>query len=112
MQKKKNLLAEEDEVDFISCCDPNTVKFVIPPKKYKLNVLIHALLAGPMGGLGLWYLLPTTLNSLFYNNTGKINIYVLSPCIQISTRVNGSTFEFILTFCHFCRYPRIFVKKH
>lgn len=70
-KKKKNLLAEEDEVDFISCCDPDTVKFVIPPKKYKLNVLIHALLAGPMGGLGLWYLLPTTLNQLFYNNTGK-----------------------------------------
>ncbi|XP_053374492.1 pecanex-like protein 4 isoform X2 [Mercenaria mercenaria] len=70
MRKKKNLLAEEDEVDFISCCDAETLKFVIPPKKYKLNVLIHALVAGPMCGLGFRYLLPTTLNALYYNNTG------------------------------------------
>lgn len=78
MRKKKNLLAEEDEVDFISCCDAETVKFIVPPKKYKLNVLIHALVAGPMCGLTLWYLLPTTLNRLFYDNIGLYrNLHLL-----------------------------------
>ena len=70
IMKKKNLLADEDEVDFISCCDADTFKFVATPKKYKINILVHALVSGPMCGLGLWYLLPTTLNNLFYNNTG------------------------------------------
>ncbi|WAR18991.1 PCX4-like protein [Mya arenaria] len=77
MRKKKNLLSEEDEVDFISCCDPDTVKFVIPPKKYKLNVLVHALVGGPMAGLALLYLLPTTLNDLYNNTGGTVMLFML-----------------------------------
>ena len=69
--KKKNLLSEEDEIDFISCCDSETFKFVVPPKKYKINILLHALVSGPMCGLCLWYLLPTTLNNIYYHNTGE-----------------------------------------
>lgn len=70
--KKKNLLSEEDEVDFISCCDSETFKFVVPPKKYKINIIIHALVSGPMCALCLWYLLPTTLNNIYYSNTGGV----------------------------------------
>lgn len=68
--KKKNLLAEEDEVDFFSCCGVETFEFVIPKKKFKINIFLHALVSGPMCGLGMWYLLPVTLNSLYYNNLG------------------------------------------
>ena len=71
--KKKNLLAEDDEVDFISCCDSETLKFVVPPKKYKINIIIHAIVSGAMCGLCMLYLLPTTLNNLYYNNTGISN---------------------------------------
>ena len=70
IKKRKNLLAEEDEVDFISCCDADTVRFIVTPKRLKINVLLHALYAGPMCGLGLLYLLPTTLHGL-YSNTGE-----------------------------------------
>ena len=68
--KKKNLLAEDDEVDFVSCCDSETFKFVVPPKKYKINIIIHAIVSGAMCGLCMLYLLPTTLNNLYYYNTG------------------------------------------
>ncbi|KAL5007939.1 hypothetical protein ScPMuIL_013520 [Solemya velum] len=69
VQKKRNLLAEEDEVDFMSCLGVETFQFVIPAKKFKVNVLLHSLLSGVMCGLGLWYLLPTTLNKLYLNET-------------------------------------------
>ena len=69
--KKKNLLSEEDEIDFIACCDSETFKFVVPPKKYKINIVLHALVSGPMCALCLWYLLPTTLNNIYYHNTGE-----------------------------------------
>ena len=32
---KRNLFAEEDEVDFFSCCGVETFEFVVPLKKYK-----------------------------------------------------------------------------
>lgn len=47
--KKKNILAEEDEFDFESCCGVETLGFVIPPKKFKINIAVHALLSGWFG---------------------------------------------------------------
>lgn len=67
---KKNLFAEEDEIDFVSCCGVETYEFVIPRKKFIANLIIHAVLSGCMCGLSLWYLLPTTLNALYSNSTG------------------------------------------
>lgn len=67
---KKNILAEEDEVEFQSCCGAETIEFVIPPKNFKVNILVHGLVSGAMCGLTLWYLLPWTLNSLYGDNPG------------------------------------------
>ncbi|XP_061168054.1 pecanex-like protein 4 [Saccostrea echinata] len=67
---KKNLLAEEDEIDFMSCCGVETFEFIVPRKKFIANIAIHAVISGCMCGLALWYLLPATLNGLFSNNTG------------------------------------------
>ncbi|KAK6181580.1 hypothetical protein SNE40_009406 [Patella caerulea] len=68
--KKHNLLSEEDEVEFDSCCGSETVHFVIPPKSFKINILLHALISGMLCGLSLWYLLPWSLNILFFYNYG------------------------------------------
>lgn len=68
--KKKNFLAEEDEVDFQSCCGAETIEYVVPPKSFKLNILVHGLVSGVMCGLTLWYLLPWTLNALYESSTG------------------------------------------
>ena len=67
---KKNFLAEEDEVEFQSCCGAETIEFVIPPKNFKVNIVIHGLVSGGMCGLTLWYLLPWTLNSLYGDTAG------------------------------------------
>ena len=67
---KRNLFAEEDEVDFFSCCGVETFEFVVPLKKYKVNIIIHAVASGALCGLSLMYLLPLTLNSLYSNNIG------------------------------------------
>ena len=97
--KKKNLLSEDDEVDFISCCDSETFKFVVPPKKYKINIFLHALVSGAMCGLCLLYLLPTTLHNLYYNNTGMIfsfsEVRFFSPHI-VSTTLNWTRWSFWL----------------
>ncbi len=82
--KAKNMLSEDDEIDFQSCCGVETVKFILPGKKYKINILIHALLAGPLCGLGFWFLLPLTLEELYGNIAATILLYVtgwLTLCI-------------------------------
>ena len=66
--KAKNMLSEDDEIGFQTCCGAKTVTFVTPGKKFKLNIVIHAILSGPLCGLGLWYLLPETLNNLYNSN--------------------------------------------
>ena len=73
--KAKNMLAEDDEIDFQTCCGAETVAFVMPGKKYKLNIVIHALLSGPLCGLGFWYLLPSTLSDLYGNIAATIVLY-------------------------------------
>ncbi|RUS91438.1 hypothetical protein EGW08_000762 [Elysia chlorotica] len=74
-QKKRNLFSEEDQVEFESCCGADTLTFVVPPKKFKINIAFHALLSGAVCGLGFWYLLPYTLNKLYghsYGATGTV----------------------------------------
>ncbi|XP_046577291.1 pecanex-like protein 4 [Haliotis rubra] len=78
IRNKKNLFAEEDEIDFESCCGAETVEFVTPPKSYKFNIFFHALVSGAMCGLTLWYLLPYTLNRLYgfnYGATAVLHIF-------------------------------------
>ncbi len=75
--KGRNILAEDDEIDFESCCGVETMKFVVPGKKFKLNILFHALVSGPLCGLGFWYLLPMTLESLFGNAVATVVLYIL-----------------------------------
>ncbi|XP_013381869.1 pecanex-like protein 4 [Lingula anatina] len=70
LQQTINVLAEEDEVDFTSCCGVETFKFIVPVKKIKVNILFHALLSGALCGLGMWYLLPQTLNGLYNSSAG------------------------------------------
>ncbi len=64
----QNVLSEDDEIEFTSCCGFETIAFIVPGKKYRLNILLHALIAGGVGGLGFWYLLPQTLNNVYSNN--------------------------------------------
>ena len=71
------MLAEDDEVDFDSCCGLETVEFIIPPKKYKVNIVLHGLVAGSACGVAMSYLLPSTLDSLFGNVGATVVLYGL-----------------------------------
>ena len=73
--KAKNMLSEEEEIDFQTCCGTESVAFVVPGKKYKLNIVIHALISGPLCGLGFWYLLPKTLNDIYGNIAATIILH-------------------------------------
>nr|XP_054953631.1 pecanex-like protein 4 isoform X2 [Pan paniscus] len=64
-----DILAEEDEHEFTSCTGAETVKFLIPGKKYIANTVFHSVLAGLACGLGTWYLLPNRI-TLLYGSTG------------------------------------------
>ncbi|KAK7104932.1 pecanex-like protein 4 [Littorina saxatilis] len=81
---KKNFLAEEDEVDFQSCCGAETIEFVVPPKRFKLNILVHGLISGGMCGVTLWYLLPWTLNSLYGDDAGATAVLFLFGWFTLS----------------------------
>ncbi|XP_036431120.1 pecanex-like protein 4 [Colossoma macropomum] len=100
-----NILADEEEVEFTHCVAPETVRFVVPGKRFMVNVVLHTVLAGLLCGLGTWYLLPDRL-SVVYGDTGAgmgavVPVFVLSwvtLCIAeysliINTATETATFQ-------------------
>ncbi|XP_006891838.1 PREDICTED: pecanex-like protein 4-like [Elephantulus edwardii] len=90
-----DILAEEDEHEFTSCAGAETIKFLIPGKKYLTNTIFHAVLAGVVCGLGTWYLLPNRLTSLYGSMGGTVLLFIfgwLTLCIgEYSLIVNTAT---------------------
>ncbi|XP_069715079.1 pecanex-like protein 4 isoform X1 [Phaenicophaeus curvirostris] len=99
-------LTDEDEFEFSSCIGSETVKFIIPGKKYIINTVFHSLLAGVMCGLGTWYLLPNRITLLYSNIGGTVVIFVfgwVTVCIGeysliINTATETATFQALDTY--------------
>ncbi|XP_067847994.1 pecanex-like protein 4 isoform X2 [Heptranchias perlo] len=97
----ENTLADEDEFEFSSCAGSETVKFIIPGKKYLINTVFHSILAGALCGLGTWYLLPNRLMILYANTGATVVLFVfgwVTVCIGeysliINTAVEIATFQ-------------------
>nr|XP_021148503.1 pecanex-like protein 4 isoform X3 [Columba livia] len=97
----QNTLTDEDEFEFSSCVGSETVKFIIPGKKYIINTVFHSLLAGVLCGLGTWYLLPNRITLLYSNIGGTVVIFVfgwVTICIGeysliINTATETATFQ-------------------
>lgn len=88
-----NNLTDEDVWEFTSCAGSETVKFLVPGKKYIANVVVHSVLAGVLCALGTWYLLPDRLTALYGGNVGaSVTLFVfgwLTLCIgEFSLIVN------------------------
>ncbi|KAM9014105.1 pecanex-like protein 4 isoform 3-T5 [Ara ararauna] len=102
----QNTLTDEDEFEFSSCIGSETVKFIIPGKKYIINTIFHSLLAGVLCGLGTWYLLPNRITLLYSNIGGTVMIFVfgwLTICIGeysliINTATETATFQALDTY--------------
>ena len=73
----KNFLAQDDEVDFVSCCGFETVEFIFPGKKFVVNMVTHGLISGVLCGLMFLYLLPSALNGLYSNTGATVVVYIL-----------------------------------
>ncbi|XP_075470930.1 pecanex-like protein 4 [Ascaphus truei] len=93
--QNQNALTDEDEYDFAGCLGSETVKFIIPGKKFIANTVFHSILAGVMCGLGTCYLLPYRINLLYSNIGGTVMIFVfgwVTICIgEYSLIVNSAT---------------------
>ncbi|NXF94428.1 PCX4 protein, partial [Eubucco bourcierii] len=102
----QNTLTDEDEYEFSSCVGSETVKFIIPGKKYMINTIFHSLLAGVLCGLGTWYLLPNRITLLYSNIGGTVMIFVfgwVTICIGeysliINTATETATFQALDTY--------------
>ncbi|NXQ16842.1 PCX4 protein, partial [Peucedramus taeniatus] len=102
----QSTLTDEDEFEFSSCVGSETVKFIIPGKKYIINTVFHSLLAGVLCGLGTWYLLPNRITLLYSNIGGTVVIFVfgwLTICIGeysliINTATETATFQALDTY--------------
>nr|XP_033808382.1 pecanex-like protein 4 [Geotrypetes seraphini]XP_033808383.1 pecanex-like protein 4 [Geotrypetes seraphini]XP_033808384.1 pecanex-like protein 4 [Geotrypetes seraphini] len=97
----QNTLTDEDEYEFTNCFSSETIKFIIPGKKFIANIFFHSVLAGVLCGLGTWYLLPNRITSLYSNIGGTIIIFVfgwVTICIGeysliINTATETATFQ-------------------
>ncbi|XP_006144883.1 pecanex-like protein 4 isoform X2 [Tupaia chinensis] len=89
-----DILAEEDEHEFTSCAGAETVRFLIPAKKYTANTVFHSVLAGLVCGLGTWYLLPNRM-TLLCGRAGGTALFIfgwVTLCIgEYSLIVNTAT---------------------
>ncbi|XP_058662908.1 pecanex-like protein 4 [Ammospiza caudacuta] len=102
----QNTLTDEDEFEFSSCVGSETVKFIIPGKKYIINTVFHSVLAGVLCGLGTWYLLPNRITLLYSNIGGTVVIFVfgwVTMCIGeysliINTATETATFQALDTY--------------
>ncbi|XP_027426411.1 pecanex-like protein 4 isoform X1 [Zalophus californianus] len=96
-----DILTEEDEHDFTSCAGTETIKFLIPGKKYIANTVLHSFLAGLMCGLGTWYLLPKRISLLYGSTGGTVPLFAfgwLTLCIGeysliVNTAAETATFQ-------------------
>ncbi|XP_004426266.1 PREDICTED: pecanex-like protein 4 [Ceratotherium simum simum] len=90
-----DILAEEDEHEFTSCAGAETIKFLIPGKKYIANTVFHSVFAGLICGLGTWYLLPNRITLLYGSAGGTVPLFVfgwMTLCIgEYSLIVNTAT---------------------
>ncbi|KAK2489768.1 hypothetical protein MC885_013825 [Smutsia gigantea] len=90
-----HILAEEDEHEFTSCAGAETIKFLIPGKKYITNTVFHSVLAGLVCGLGTWYLLPYRITLLYGSAGGTVLLFIfgwMTLCIgEYSLIVNTAT---------------------
>lgn len=78
LSAQNNMLADEEEVEFSHCVAPETVRFILPGKKFMANVVLHTLLAGMLCGLGTWYLLPGSLSTLYGGMGAAVPVFALS----------------------------------
>ncbi|KAF6131995.1 pecanex 4 [Phyllostomus discolor] len=96
-----DILAEEDEHEFTSCAGAETIKFLIPGKKYIANMVFHSVLAGLMCGLGTWYLLPNRMILLYGSTGGAVLLFFfgwMTLCtgeysLIVNTAVETATFQ-------------------
>ncbi|XP_070275010.1 pecanex-like protein 4 [Myotis yumanensis] len=94
-------LAEEDEHEFTSCTGAETIKFLIPGKKYTANMVLHSVLAGLLCGLGTWYLLPNRITLLYGSAGGTVLLFFfgwITLCtgeysLIVNTAVETATFQ-------------------
>uniref|UniRef100_A0A8D0GZJ4 Pecanex-like protein n=1 Tax=Sphenodon punctatus TaxID=8508 RepID=A0A8D0GZJ4_SPHPU len=102
----RRTLTDEDEYEFSSCMGSETVRFIIPGKKFIVNTVLHSFLAGMLCGLGTWYLLPNRITSLYSNVGGTVMIFVfgwVTICIGeysliINTATETATFQALDTY--------------
>lgn len=79
-----NILAEEDEIEFESCCGLETLEFIFTSKKTLPMIFMHGVCSGLLCGLMFLYLLPTNLSRLFTNTGVTVVLYVfgwLTVCV-------------------------------
>ncbi|XP_055292200.1 pecanex-like protein 4 isoform X1 [Moschus berezovskii] len=96
-----DILAEEDEHEFIGCAGAETIRFLIPGKKQTANTVLHSVLAGLLCGLGTWYLLPNRITLLYGSAAGTVLLFVfgwMTLCIGeysliVNTPTESATFQ-------------------
>ncbi|CAI9724778.1 4 [Octopus vulgaris] len=118
--KKHCAFSEDDEVEFTACCAPETLEFIVPVKKYRVNILIHSVISGVMCGLALLALLPVSnIKPLYNSDVAAVLLFLfgwLSVCIaQYSLTVGAppepATFRTMDTYeiSHLMRPTYVFI---
>ena len=78
---RHNVLADDDQIEFSSCCDKDTFLFIFPAKMYQL---LHGAVLAVLCGMTFLYLLPSRLQDVGYSTGATIVLLIfnwLTLCI-------------------------------
>ena len=72
---RHNVLADDDQVDFSSCCDVDTFLFIFPAKTF---ALLHSIVLAVLCGMVFLCLLPSQLQNLGYDTGTTVVLLIFN----------------------------------
>ena len=72
---RRNILADDDDTDFSSCCDGSTFLYIFPAKMY---TLLHGAILSVLCGMTFLYLLPSRLQDLGYDTGSTVILLIFN----------------------------------
>ena len=107
VRRRRQLFEEEDDAELDGCCSTKTWQFVISRKKFKVNIMVHALMASGVGAAALTFLDLDTVRKLFGGNTVEAYFVIVFGWVSVVNALYGvmiapppetATFRFLDTF--------------
>ena len=86
--RRKNMLSEDDEINFESCLSANTLQFLVPAKNSFFVIVLHSTVAGLVCGLAVQFSCPTLLGEVFNTRIAVATVLHVLTWVSVCCGLN------------------------